>query len=102
MQDLDLLECSAEGFQHSVSSVELSGETKLEYHGDNQVIIAQNVDDLEFILKTLNKAYKEGGQQLILTKQNLQFSTQTRNFTKTLKRMTQLSKFRILNIWMLV
>ena len=30
-------------------------------YADDQVIIAQDAEDLEFILKRLNKAYKEGG-----------------------------------------
>ena len=30
-------------------------------YADDQVIIAQDANDLEFILKRLNKAYKEGG-----------------------------------------
>ena len=30
-------------------------------YADDQVITAQDAEDLEFILKRLNKAYKEGG-----------------------------------------
>jgi len=30
-------------------------------YADDQVIIAQDAEDFEFILKRLNKAYKEGG-----------------------------------------
>ena len=40
-------------------------------YGDGQVIIAQYADNLKFILKRLNKAYKEGDLIIILTKQNL-------------------------------
>ena len=33
----------------------------LNYADDQVIIIAQDAEDLEFILKRLNKAYKEGG-----------------------------------------
>ena len=40
-------------------------------YGDDQVIIAQDADDLEFILKSLHRSCGEEGETLRLTKQNL-------------------------------
>ena len=40
-------------------------------YADDQVTIAQDAEDLEFILKRLNRHIKKVAQQLILTKQNL-------------------------------
>jgi hypothetical protein len=37
-------------------------------YADGQVIIAQDADDLEFILKILNKAYKERTQSINFNK----------------------------------
>ena len=50
-------------------------------YADDQVIIAQDADNLEFIFKRLNKAYKEWSLTIILTNQNLYLSTQIRNST---------------------
>ena len=37
-------------------------------YADDQVIIAQDADDLKFILKRLNKAYKEEGLNINFNK----------------------------------
>jgi Reverse transcriptase (RNA-dependent DNA polymerase). len=49
-------------------------------YADDQVIIAQDADGLEFILKRLNKAYKEGGFTINFNKTEFHINVEE-NFT---------------------
>ena len=69
---------------------------------DDQVIIAQDAEDLEFILKRLNKAYKEFGLIINLNKTEFIPTNTDQEFHINTEENAQLSKLRILNIWMSV
>ena len=71
-------------------------------YADDQVIIPQDAEDLEFILKRLNKAYKEGGLTINFNKTKCLAINTDQEFPISIEEKSQLSKFKILNIWVLV
>ena len=64
----------------------------------DQVIIAQDADDLEYIIRRLNKAYKESGLTINFNKTEFIAINTDLVFYITLKKMSQLRKFKNLNI----
>ena len=71
-------------------------------YADDQVIIAQDAEDLEFILKRLSKTYKEGGLTINFNKTEYLAVNTDQEIHININKMSQLSNFRILKMWMLV
>ena len=67
-------------------------------YADDQVIISQY---LEFILKRLNKAYKERGLTINLNKTEFIAINKDQEFYIMIREKSQLSNFRTLNNWVL-